>query len=435
MKFCPICDNLLYPTKNKLYCKFCGFSLDKDEDLAREKTESKSAIIENDEINYLNFFPYDQFRPEQENIINQIEESARLNKIILLVSPNGTGKTIIALSSLLPLAIENNLKIIYLCRTHSQTKRVIKELEKISQYNIKAGQQNITINGLSIRGRNEMCLNKTLQQMKLSPRESMVICRDLRKNRNCINYLNLLKKIRDLEKPASIAPELFKKPVDAEELIEFCKRKKLCPYFLSKFLLEEMRIIICNYQWIFNPSIQATFLNFIGCELQDCIIVIDECHNIIDVATEANSDSISPYSLKRCLKDLEESNSPILLQSFVRIILDHLEEQKQSQKVNEDAVNAANFLTFLQKKLGLKDLSELKNLINELYEYGESIHEEKIANGLISRNFLGSLAEFWLKWISTYFLDNYFFSYNIRRGKEKKTISLEIVALDPREIV
>jgi len=53
---------------------------------------------------------------------------------------------------------------------------------------------------------------------------------------------------------------------------------------------------------------------------------------------------------------------------------------------------------------------------------------------LISRNFLGSLAEFWLKWISTYFLDNFFFSYNLRGKKEKKNISLEIVALDPREI-
>ena len=48
-----------------------------------------------------------------------------------LVLPNGTGKTIIALCSLLPLAFEKNLKIIYMCRTHSQNRRIIKELTKI----------------------------------------------------------------------------------------------------------------------------------------------------------------------------------------------------------------------------------------------------------------------------------------------------------------
>jgi len=58
----------------------------------------------------------------------------------------------------------------------------------------------------------------------------------------------------------------------------------------------------------------------------------------------------------------------------------------------------------------------------------------KLANGEISRDFVGSLAEFWLKWLNTYTLDNYFFCYNLRMIKGKRRISLEIVALDPREI-
>ena len=63
-----------------------------------------------------------------------------------------------------------------------------------------------------------------------------------------------------------------------------------------------------------------------------------------------------------------------------------------------------------------------------------SIHEEKLANGEISRDFVGSLAEFWLKWIKTYTFDNYFFCYNLKMIKGKRSISLEVVALDPREI-
>jgi len=149
-------------------------------------------------MNYLSFFPYDQFRREQEKIIKQIEIGSKSRKNILLVAPNGSGKTIIALSGLLPLAYEKDLKIIYLCRTHSQNRRVIKELIKVSQ-KIEDDNLDVHLNGLSIRGRNEMCLNETLLSLKLNPKESMSVCKDLRQNRNCSHFLNLLKKREKLK--------------------------------------------------------------------------------------------------------------------------------------------------------------------------------------------------------------------------------------------
>jgi len=320
-----------------------------------------------------------------------------------------------------------------MCRTHSQNRRIIKELIKISQkvINDKLG---VNLNGLSIRGRNEMCLNKTLLSLKLNPREAMAVCTDLRKNRNCVYFLNLLKKKGQAENPTSIAPELFNKPIDADDLILFCKEKNFCPYFLSKFLLESMKVIICNYQWIFNPFIRDSFLEFIGQELQNCILVIDECHNIIDVATEVNSQKITPYSLRLCLKDLEMYRSPVLMQSFVKILLDQLNEQKINLRSREKPVQPERQLQSIYIKLGFQDLNGFKNFVEDLHDYSVSIHEEKLANGEISRDFVGSLAEFWLKWLKTYTLDNYFFSYNIQEIKGKRSISLEIVALDPREI-
>jgi DNA excision repair protein ERCC-2 len=381
----------------------------------------------------LSFFPYEQFRKNQEKIIKQLELSSKSKKISLLSAPNGTGKTIIALSSLLPLAYEKNLKIIYMCRTHSQNRRIIKELIKISQ-KIIDDKLGVKLNGLSIRGRNEMCLNKTLLSLKLNPREAMSVCADLRKNRNCVPFLNLLKKRGQVENPISIAPDLFNKPIDADDLILFCKEKRFCPYFLSKFLLESMKVIICNYQWIFNPFIRESFLEFIGQELSDCILVIDECHNIIDVATEINSQRITPYSLKLCLKDLEMYRSPILMQSFVKILLDQLDERSKSLRFLEEEVKPDKQLEMIYKKLGFHDLNTFKIFVEDLHNYSLSIHEEKIANGEISRDFVGSLAEFWLKWLKTYSLENYFFCNNIKELKGKRSISLEIVALDPREV-
>lgn len=123
--------------------------------------------------NYLDFFPYPVFRAEQQEIIEQIENGARLRKNILLSAPNGTGKTIIALSALLPVALENKLKIIYMCRTHAQSKRVIKELTKIHN---TCNPYSSEISGLSIRGRGEMCLHRKITTTRMSPKESMSLC-------------------------------------------------------------------------------------------------------------------------------------------------------------------------------------------------------------------------------------------------------------------
>ncbi|MFX1278671.1 MAG: helicase C-terminal domain-containing protein [Promethearchaeota archaeon] len=352
----------------------------------------------------------------------------------MLVAPNGTGKTVIALSGLLPLAYEKNLKIIYTCRTHAQNRRVVKELIKISQ-EIENEKLSLKLNGISIRGRNEMCLNETLLSLKLNPKESMSVCADLRQNRNCKYFLNLLKKRGDTESAMKLAPELFEKPIDAEELITFCKDKQICPYFLSKFLLKDMKIIICNYQWLFNPDIRNQFIQFIEQELNNCIIVLDECHNIIDIATEVNSDKLSPYSLRLCLKDLEMYRSPNFMQNFVIYLLDYLTEKKQLLNKGEQELNPIAFLKTLLENLNIRDLNEFKNLVNDIQEFSVSIHEEKLANGKISRDYLGTFADFWIKWLKTFNLDNYFFCTNIRERKGKSSISLEIVALDPREIV
>ena len=386
-----------------------------------------------DKINYLDFFPYEQFRQEQEKITQQVELASKEKKITLLVAPNGTGKTVIALCALLPLVIKNDLKILYMCRTHSQNTRIIKELRKISNFLENRGP-NGRLNGLSIRGRNEMCLNKTLLSLKLDPKESMAVCFDLRTNNNCSHFTNLLKKRDQTEKVTSLAPELLNQPIDAGDLLNFCSENKLCPYYLSKYLLEEIKVIICNYQWIFNPHIRENFLNFIGKELENCIVVIDECHNLIDVATELNSDKITPYLLRLCLRDLEMYRSPQEMQSFVRMLMSNLERVKSSQKQTEKGIDAVKLITKVFTKLGKSDLQEFKNFIRDLQEFGISIHREKVGNGEIARDYIGSLAEFFLKWIKVSTLNNYFFSYNLHERKGKISVSLDIIALDPREI-
>ncbi len=196
-----------------------------------------------------------------------------------------------------------------------------------------------------------------------------------------------------------------------------------------------MNLIVCNYQWVFNPAIQENFLSFIDRELKDCIIVVDECHNIVDVATDANSIRISTYLLDRCEDDRKRDlGNDSKMKSFIKILKDDF-NRKKNQISFEEAINAEDYIKRILKKMDFNDLTEFKRFLKDLLEKGISLQEERMSNGKVTRNFLGSLAEFWLKWLATYTLDNYFFCYSVRRKKGgNKNITLEIVALEPREI-
>ncbi|KKK98165.1 hypothetical protein LCGC14_2645470, partial [marine sediment metagenome] len=123
---------------------------------------------------YLEFFPYPTFRLEQENIIEKIELFAREGKNIILVAPNGTGKTIIALSAIIPVAIDKKLKVIYLCRTHAQSDRVIRELQMINK-SFPENSRHATYMKLADRELNEGVLVKLRKLAEIAKDNDMTL--------------------------------------------------------------------------------------------------------------------------------------------------------------------------------------------------------------------------------------------------------------------
>ena len=338
------------------------------------------------------------------------------------------GKTVIALSGLLPLAQDKGFKIVYLCRTHAQSSRVIKELSKIESS--LSGSSN-SVAGVSIRGRNDMCLNNVLLRLRASPSESMGVCADLRKNNHCVYYRNV-KKIKEGIKKFDLIE--FKRPVDAEELIDYCKENKYCPYFLTKFLLKDMTVVVCNYQWIFNPDIRFRFLKLLDTKLNKIILVIDECHNIVDVATSVNSYKLTPSVLTTCVNDIQGLKMPVKFRQFVSYLKNQLNQKKRDSAPGEIEVLPDIVLESILKRLKLKTKTEFKTFLKELKTSYESFDSKTKENLGTSRTQIPFLVKFWENWLDKYLSEKYFFCYSVKSYNKRKSIALEIVSLDPREI-
>ena len=104
---------------------------------------------------------------------------------VLIEGSNGLGKTISALSACIPVAMEKDLKILYVARTHRQHDRVIEEL--------KAIHRKQPVAGVSIRGRNEMCLNAFATGGAFDSKSMMEVCELLKTKSRCPYYVNVIR--------------------------------------------------------------------------------------------------------------------------------------------------------------------------------------------------------------------------------------------------
>lgn len=387
------------------------------------------------------FFPYKSYREEQKEVIDRIYLGLSTKKNIIFAAPNGTGKTIDNLVAALPFLYQNDepMKIIYLCRTHTQNARVIKEIQKINEKLSDPGTKKKRlrfISAVSLRGRKEMCSNRTVRKIRgTSPTDLMSICGNLRKNRNCKPFTNMMKNKTRMEADLT---QISKAGIDAQDLIEFCERKEnsYCPYFSTKFLMKSADVIVCNYQWIFNPNICKTFLEGMGIELDDCIIIIDECHNLADVASEIDSERLTNYTINQTLKDLEYGRATKEMIKNVKIWQKILEILNKSIKIDDVVLSPQSIINNYLKMSGLGTIINLKNYINDLDEYGEAIFVDKSSSGLNPINFIQVLVGFMRKFLDAKDDKRYIFLGTPISGKSGgKLPTIEILCMDPRETV
>ena len=88
-----------------------------------------------------------------------------------------------------------------------------------------------------------------------------------------------------------------------DDLKEFGRQKKMCPYFLARHFLLQANIIVYNYAYMLDPKIS----NLVSKELQkECIVVFDECHNIDNACIEAFSLNITRKTLELASNNLKK---------------------------------------------------------------------------------------------------------------------------------
>ena len=78
-------------------------------------------------------FPYPSFRQGQKELAESIYTACKSGKRFVAEAMSGFGKTAAVLAGTIPASVEDDLDIIYVCRTKRQVFRVLEELNRFSE--------------------------------------------------------------------------------------------------------------------------------------------------------------------------------------------------------------------------------------------------------------------------------------------------------------
>jgi DNA excision repair protein ERCC-2 len=365
------------------------------------------------------YFPYDSVRPHQDQFIRTIFDAVEERRSILIEGSNGLGKTISAISACLPTAIEKDLKILYVARTHRQHDRVIEELRAVFKKH--------HVSGISIRGRNQMCLNNFAAKNAYDAKSLMEACEMLKAKGRCPYHKAPEEQTYEY---LQLQQQLAARPYTASEIQKVCRRKRVCSYELVKAALADVKVVALSYLYVFDPVIRTAFLKNLDSQLQKTILIVDEAHNLPETAIDISSSSLSLFVIKQAEIEAEKYRNK-QIEEFARFLRKEIEVMMEDIGT-EQIITPESIIEIIQKHGGI---ANPRDYFEQLHEVGSSIRRSLLAEGKNPRSYIHGMSEFLLRWLDTLGDDSFInvaSSYVTRENV--KTAKLEIVALDPSKV-
>lgn len=94
-----------------------------------------------------------------------------------------------------------------------------------------------------------------------------------------------------------------------DELSQFGRERKWCPYYTARHCLSFANVIVYNYQYLLDPKIAGLISKGLA---RESIVVFDEAHNIDTVCIDALSVNIREATLRRSLGNINRLRESVV---------------------------------------------------------------------------------------------------------------------------
>lgn len=239
-------------------------------------------------------FPYD-FRPGQKGLIATAYKYLTTSKILYIQASTGIGKTLSTVFPAFKTMGDGHGERIFYLTAKTITSSVAKEAMSILQ---NAG---LKATYVALTAKEKLCF---MDEMNCDPET----CPYAKGHQDRVNA-------------AVYSLITSKETINREDILECAAEHMVCPFELSLDVTYWIDLIICDYNYVFDPNVKLQ--RFFSGTSSDSLFLIDEAHNLVDRAREMISATlykkdfleakkiITPFS-KRLKNAIEGCNKELL---------------------------------------------------------------------------------------------------------------------------
>ncbi len=223
-------------------------------------------------------FPHPVLRPVQEHIGHAVTAALADNRHLLLRAPTGCGKTAAVLHPAVKGALERGQRVFFL---------TAKTLQQQIAVDTARSMQNDIFRSLQLRSKAKMCAN------------TEIICHE--------EYCRYARDYGLKLVQSSLLQNLLESSAhqDPDQIFTAARDHSVCPFEVSLDLLAEVDVVVCDYNYVFDPTIGLGAL-VDGSALRNSVLVIDEAHNLVDRSREYYSPRLTTALLDRARRFLAQ---------------------------------------------------------------------------------------------------------------------------------
>ena len=249
-------------------------------------------------------FPYNSLREGQRDLIREAYSAMKRGKRMFAQAPTGTGKTISALYPAVK-AMGAGIcdKIFYLTAKSSTSREAYRAVGKL----FEAGAKLKTV---VIGAKEQVCL---CERAKNSGTRVGVFC-----NGDDCEYANGY-----YDRVDGAIFELLSRQngYNLQIIREVAGKHRVCPYELSLDLSMLCDVVICDYNYLFSPSVYMRRYFADGADKGNYIFLVDEAHNLPTRARDMYSAEISKKTAANVFALIDNEKEDQLRDSFEKYLL------------------------------------------------------------------------------------------------------------------
>ena len=199
-------------------------------------------------------FPFDGMRAGQEEIVSAVARGIWQRDALLVSAPTGIGKTMAVLYPAVKQSLKLGKKLFFLTSKTLQQDAAVKALNLLNDGSFRV---------LRIRSKQKMCAHTEM------------ICHE--------DFCPFAAKYSAKMQKSGLLTHVVTSMsyFDPDITFELSKSHEVCPFEVSLELIDQADVIVCDYNYIFDPYVGLKTYQQES-DYSDCVLVVDEAHNLVD---------------------------------------------------------------------------------------------------------------------------------------------------------